>query len=98
MDTNTLKKKSYPSLKQTWKVDGFVRDVEGEMSQARTAMAVTVYCHIDLTNRWQNFGCHKLGRLLGRKKCEELKKNVRNQAKRKEKKNMRKNKAENSVI
>ena len=85
----TLRKCLYPALKQTWKVVGFMRVVEREMSQARTILAksfaVTGYCHIHLTNRWKNFACQKLGRLLGRKKCEELKKNVRNQAKKKRK-------------
>jgi sulfate adenylyltransferase subunit 1 (EFTu-like GTPase family) len=92
---------AFKVLKQTWKAVGFVRDVEGEMSQAKTALALSLTvteCHIDLTNRRQDFACHELGRLLGRKKCEELEKNMRNQAKRKAKKYMWKNKGENCVI
>ena len=45
---------------------GFVRDVEGEMSQARTALAQSLAvtgCHIDLTNQRQNFACQGLERL-----------------------------------
>lgn len=71
------------------------------MSQARTALAHSLAvsgCHIDLTNRRLNFACQELGSLLGRMKCEELKKNIRNQTKRNEKKNMWKNKLEKSVI
>jgi len=88
----TLRKYLYPSLKQTWKVVGFVRVVERDMSQARTILAqsfvVTGYCYIHLKNRWQNFACQKLRRFLGRKKCEEFKKNVRNQVKKERKENI----------
>jgi len=66
-------KNSFPSLKETWKLVGFVRDIEGKMSQERTALAQFLSvtgCHIDLENRRQNFACQKLGRLLGRKKYE----------------------------
>lgn len=74
-------KKKCPYLKQTWKFVGFLRDVEREMSQARTALAQflpVIGCHIDLANRRQHFACQELGRLLGRNICEELKNNLRN--------------------
>jgi len=54
------------SLKQTWKLLGFVRDIEGEMSHAKTPLVqslAVIGCHIDLTNRGQNFACQGLGRL-----------------------------------
>jgi hypothetical protein len=71
------------------------------MSHARTALVQSLAvtgCHIDLTNQRQNFACPELVRLLGKKKWEELKNNMRNQAKRNENKNMWRNKGGNSVI
>jgi len=54
------------------------------MSEVRTALAQSLIVDpiLILQTGRQNFACQEIGRLLGKKKCEELKKNMRNQGKR----------------